>query len=292
MAMNRNVLYHGTRYARSILRSGVLFTAYPGKPKVAFTRSPEVAAYWALMERFNDEGRGAILVFDRESLHSRHKIDLIHEKWVEVGDAGWHDEAEEEIWEDVTDVAKHLMGLVYGPETSCSHKLKMRNRMFSMETDVRLEELLLPVPDWCRRSVELEENLNKEMRAINALSTGIGITEVARQLGLSVRKVRRLAGRLRQRDARDWSLAEIVLSWGLIDRAEHFQQIVTSLVEASGSNAVSSSCGVVKVGAERIDALMTYSGMSCDDVVNSLGQELPDLIGKLGLRTIAEKPEN
>jgi hypothetical protein len=60
MAMNRNVLYHGTRYARSILRSGVLFTAYPGKPKVAFTRSPEVAAYWALMERFNDEGRGAI----------------------------------------------------------------------------------------------------------------------------------------------------------------------------------------------------------------------------------------
>jgi hypothetical protein len=183
----------------------------------------------------------------------------------------------------VTDVAKHLMGLVYGPQTPCLHKLKMRNRMFSMETDVRLEELLLPVPDWCRRSVELEKNLKKELRAINALSSGIGITEVARQLGLSVRTVRRLAGRLRQRDVRDWSLAEIVLGWGLIDRAEHFQQIVTGLVEASGSNAVSSPNGIVKVGADRIDALMAYSGMSCDDVDTSLRRELPDLIKKLGL---------
>src|SRR5665213_3240032 len=98
MAMNQDVLYHGTRYGRSILRSGVLFTAYPGKQKVSFTRSPEAAAYFALMERFNDEGRGAILIFDRDSLLSQYKINLIHEKWVPVGDTGWHDEAEEEIW--------------------------------------------------------------------------------------------------------------------------------------------------------------------------------------------------
>jgi hypothetical protein len=43
-AMDRDVLYHGTRFTELILKTGVLFYSDPGDPKVSFTRSPEVAA--------------------------------------------------------------------------------------------------------------------------------------------------------------------------------------------------------------------------------------------------------
>jgi hypothetical protein len=45
-AMNRDVLYHGTRHAQTILTTGVLFPGEEGG-KVSFTRSAEEAAYWA-----------------------------------------------------------------------------------------------------------------------------------------------------------------------------------------------------------------------------------------------------
>lgn len=254
---------------------------------MSFTRSPEAAAYFALMERFNDEGRGAILIFDRDSLLSQYKINLIHEKWVPVGDTGWHDEAEEEIWVDVTDVAKHLIGLVYEPKTLCSHKHKVRNQLFGLEIDARLEELHLPVPNWCRRPPDLERNLKKKMRAYKALSAGIGIAKVAEQVGLSIGTVRRIAGGLPRRGARDWSLAEIVLSWGLIDRSEKLQEDVATSGVASGSYTPDASDGLVKVSAAKMDALMAYSGMSRDDVENSLREELPDLIMMLVQRIVA-----
>src|SRR5262245_35514224 len=58
----RDVLYHGTRYTRSILDSDVLFRALIGEQKVCLTRSAETAAYWAMIRRDDDEGRGAILI--------------------------------------------------------------------------------------------------------------------------------------------------------------------------------------------------------------------------------------
>jgi hypothetical protein len=57
-AKNREVLYHGTRYANSILKTGVLFRAEVGERKAFLTRSAEVAAYWATIKRDDDEGRG------------------------------------------------------------------------------------------------------------------------------------------------------------------------------------------------------------------------------------------
>jgi hypothetical protein len=74
VATDRDVLYHGTRYRQSILKMEILFRPEIGVPAVFLTRSPEVAAYWALLKRDNDEGRGSIFVFDRQSLASRYKI--------------------------------------------------------------------------------------------------------------------------------------------------------------------------------------------------------------------------
>jgi hypothetical protein len=42
---------------------------------VSFTRSPEVAAYFALLERDDDEGRGSVFIFDRQSLERRYKVE-------------------------------------------------------------------------------------------------------------------------------------------------------------------------------------------------------------------------
>jgi hypothetical protein len=55
IAKVRDVLYHGTRYTRSILDSEVLFRAHIGEQKVCLTRSAEVAAYGAMMMRVADQ---------------------------------------------------------------------------------------------------------------------------------------------------------------------------------------------------------------------------------------------
>ena len=130
-ATGRDVLYHGTRYARSVLTSGVLLWSDPGEPTVSFTRSPETAAYWALLQRNYDEGHGAILIFDRQSLRCRYSIEPYHDVICD-DEMGRNDEAEERIWRrHVIDVGKHLIGIVFGPTTQCSDAHKKHNREYT-----------------------------------------------------------------------------------------------------------------------------------------------------------------
>jgi hypothetical protein len=132
MAMNRDVLYHGTRYAQSILSMGILFPS----DAVSFTRSPEEAAYWALLDRDDDEGRGAILIFDRQSLHQRYKIEPYHDTiWDDAKRC--RDEAEEAICNDVVNVGKYLIGFVSEQNTHRSDRLKMLNRKRRADMEAR-----------------------------------------------------------------------------------------------------------------------------------------------------------
>ena len=136
-AMDRDALYHGTRFAELILKTGVLFYSDPGQPKVSFTRSPEVAAYFALLERDYDEGRGSVFIFDRQSLERRYKVEANpkvdwHTKTL------FHDEAEEEIWANVIDIGNHLIGLVSDPTGHRSHKHKALNREYRAWIETRL----------------------------------------------------------------------------------------------------------------------------------------------------------
>ena len=136
-AMDRDVLYHGTRFAELILKTEVLFYSDPGHPKVSFTRSPEVAAYFALLERDYDEGRGSVFIFDRQSLERRYKVEANPEvDW--HTNTLFHDEAEEEIWANVIDIGNHLIGLVSGPTGCRSHKHKTLNRKYSAGIEARL----------------------------------------------------------------------------------------------------------------------------------------------------------
>ena len=171
-AMKRDVLYHGTRHAQSILSMGVIFCAeYAHQVSVSFTRSPEEAAYWALLERDNDEGRGAILIFDRQSLRCRYKIEPYHDQiWYNYRNR--RDESEEMIWGDVIDVGKHLVGFVSEPKTECSDLLKSRNRKYRINMESRLNELLYHVPDWrCRPEEQLKPKLIRPKSADHAAIT-------------------------------------------------------------------------------------------------------------------------
>ena len=127
----------------SIFKTGVLFYSDPGHPKVSFTRAPEVAAYWALLERDYDEGRGSVFIFDRQSLKRRYKVKANPEVYWHTKTL-FHDEAEEEILANVTDIGNHLIGLVSGPTGWRSHKHKTLNRKYSARIEARLLAVASP----------------------------------------------------------------------------------------------------------------------------------------------------
>jgi hypothetical protein len=287
LAMNRNVLYHGTRYAQSILRTGVLFASDPVDPKVSLTRSPEVAAYFALLPRDDCEERGAILIFDRQWLRNRHRIYPIEKREFEMYHR--HNEAEEELWGDLIDVGNYLVGFVSESATLHSDKIKRWNVERRMQMEARLDELLHFIPDWRFRPEE-QINLNKEklVLARNALFNGMGIAQVAKHVSLSVGAVRRLAGRLRRRvpcgnkymDSHlNWSLAQVVSSWDLSSLLKEF--------ERSPNKVTLPRDLVTAFGADRIKALMTYCGMSHDDALKTLSQELPRIMRLYTQRKVA-----
>jgi hypothetical protein len=98
-------IYHGTRHPKEVLRSGKL------KPdptsKISLSRSPEVAAHFALLP---DDGivrwSPAVLVLNRSSLIQTYRL----EPW--RYDEDWDDEQEEVIWDRIVTFRRHLLGVV------------------------------------------------------------------------------------------------------------------------------------------------------------------------------------
>jgi hypothetical protein len=101
----RNAIYHGTRHLPLVLRSGKLL---PYGDAVFFTRSPEVAAYWAsMMGREIDQFSGGILVLNRISLVQNYRLEpsCYAEDWE-------YDEREESVWGRSVNIRRHLLGVV------------------------------------------------------------------------------------------------------------------------------------------------------------------------------------
>jgi len=267
VTMNRDVLYHGTRHAQSILTTGVVFPAEEGG-KVCFTRSAEEAAYWALLKRDHDEGRGAILIFDRLLLRCRYKIEPYHDQiWDD--DATCRDEAEEAVGADVVNVGKYLVGLVSEPAHQSSARLRILNSEHRMTTEARLNQLLRRAPDWrFRHQKEVEVAAATHELACKALSEGAGIATVVEQLGLKISAVRRLAGDLKSEEFRR-SLAQIVFGW-----------IFRDLLRESTKISASRLAGLL--GMDRVNLLMNYSGLPRDDLLNLLSRDLSFEIRRIG----------
>ena len=145
-AMNADVLYHGTRYPKLIIRSGTILRAEVGDEKVCLTRSPEVAAYWALLPRDDDEARGGVFIFDRKSLERRYELQFVPEPYWH-SDYLFHDEAEVEIWDDVLGIGAHLVGFVAAPRRRTNHhifdwkKRRARYRQYKKRVEARVSSL-------------------------------------------------------------------------------------------------------------------------------------------------------
>lgn len=108
------VLFHGTRYARQLLAEDRLRYSLSGYEAVSFTRSPEVATKWAYLYTGGEREKvGAVLVFDRNQLNSRFRIEPFHDpQWYD--DSFFEDGAEERIWQrDVTRLSSLLIGVVW-----------------------------------------------------------------------------------------------------------------------------------------------------------------------------------
>ena len=57
---------------------------------------------------------GSVFIFDRQSLERRYKVEANPQVYWHTNTL-FHDEAEEEIWANVTDIGNHLIGIVSGP---------------------------------------------------------------------------------------------------------------------------------------------------------------------------------
>ena len=89
-----------------------------GNPEaVRFSRSPDAAAYWAMRDRDDDDGRGAVLVFDRDRLNARYRLDLID-------DSLYIAEQEELISGRDASLGIGLIGIISGPFRSRPREIR------------------------------------------------------------------------------------------------------------------------------------------------------------------------
>jgi hypothetical protein len=72
----RDVIYHGTRALREVMRAGKLIPANLAESAVFFTRSSEVAAYFACLMGEKKERRSpGVLILDRSSLRQCYRLE-------------------------------------------------------------------------------------------------------------------------------------------------------------------------------------------------------------------------
>jgi hypothetical protein len=107
----RDAIYHGTRAPEKVLRSGKLM---PNGGGVSFSRSPEVAAYFAhLIGTEGDRYSPALLVLDRSSLIQAYRLEPC--RYMETVQA---DEREETVYGRTINFRRHLLGVVRESDVS------------------------------------------------------------------------------------------------------------------------------------------------------------------------------
>lgn len=104
----RNVIYHGTRRLADVLRAGKLVPPLESEVGVFFSRSAEVAAYFAcFLGDKEDHLSAGVLVLDRNSLARSYRI--APNRYDELSD---RNEREEAIWYRIVNIRRHLLGVV------------------------------------------------------------------------------------------------------------------------------------------------------------------------------------
>jgi hypothetical protein len=121
----RPVLYHGTRFARKILKNNELGWPDEGLSAIHFSRLLHTAAYWALLPRDGDDGEGAILVLDRDRLTQSYKLESRRDEWLDLRHMypPMYSEAEEIVWgRDIGHLHKYLVDTIWIDERTLTGK--------------------------------------------------------------------------------------------------------------------------------------------------------------------------
>jgi hypothetical protein len=104
----RDVIYHGTRALPDVMRAGKLIPPDFAECAVFFSRSPEVAAYFAyLMGKKEDRHSPGILILDRSSMRQRYRLEPSR-----YDPSDGRNEREEAVWERSVSFRRHLLGVV------------------------------------------------------------------------------------------------------------------------------------------------------------------------------------
>lgn len=108
ISRGREVVYHGTRQLPAVLKTGKLIPPLWGERAVFFSRSAEVAAYFACLLGHASERRSpGILVLDKRSLGHCYRIEPNR-----YDQFSQRNEREEAIWDRVVNFRRHLIGVV------------------------------------------------------------------------------------------------------------------------------------------------------------------------------------
>jgi hypothetical protein len=123
----RDVIYHGTRALPEVMRAGKLIPPDLAERAVFFTRSPEVAAYFACLRGEKKERRSpGVLILDRSSLRQCYRLepnryDHFHGR----------NEREEAVWGRIVSFRRHLVRVV--SEANVSELLGPPKRRYLLE---------------------------------------------------------------------------------------------------------------------------------------------------------------
>lgn len=99
LTRGRDLIFHGTRFGQAILKENRFRKAPCGDIVVSFARSPEMAAYWALLPRIEAgaEPQGTVFVIDRIALKSRYRVVPFHDPIWDTSTSR-NDETEDRVW--------------------------------------------------------------------------------------------------------------------------------------------------------------------------------------------------
>jgi len=104
----RDVVYHGTRALPEVMRAGKLVPPDFAESAVFFTRSAEVAAYFACLRGEKEERRSAgVLTLDRSSLRQSYRLEPDR-----YDPFDGRNEREEAVWGRIVSFRRHLLGVV------------------------------------------------------------------------------------------------------------------------------------------------------------------------------------
>ena len=108
LGRGRDVIYHGTRNLRAVMRTGKLLPPHAGERGIFFSRSAELAAHFACLQGAADERRTpGVLVLDKRSLSYCYRITPSRYDQFSA-----RNEREEVIWHRPVNFRRHLIGVV------------------------------------------------------------------------------------------------------------------------------------------------------------------------------------